>query len=35
MSLDSPEDLVFGKVSVYGNISPFFWCKNLGVTQSA
>ena len=30
---DSSEDLVFGKVSVFGNISPLFWCKNWGVTQ--
>ena len=33
MLFDSPEDLVFGKVSVFGNISPLFWCKNWGVTQ--
>ena len=35
MLFDNPEDLVFGKVSVFGNISSFFWCKNWGMTHGA
>ena len=35
MLFDSPEDVYFGKVSVFGNISPLFWCKNWGVNHRA
>ena len=35
MLFDSPEDVYFGKVSVSGNISPLFWCKNWGVNHRA
>ena len=35
MLFDSPEDVYFGKVSVFGSISPLFWCKNWGVNHRA